>query len=186
VKKKGITLIELLIVMVLMGIVMPVISSIFITGLKTFNQEFTQTELQSNAQTILDEILNDAKNAQAVEETYGTYTTGANTIILRVPTINSAQVIQYEDSSMLFDRIVYYYEVNKIHKVVFADSRSIRFGQNNTNKVLASNILALNFTYDPDVIAPTLVSTTVSNVQEVGKLTRSVSVTGKARLRNHI
>jgi prepilin-type N-terminal cleavage/methylation domain-containing protein len=184
--KKGITLIETLIVMTLLGIVMPVIVSVYITGLKTYNQEFTQTQLQSSAQTILDTILNDTKNAQAVEETFNSHTTGPNTIILRVPAINSSQVIQYEDSQMLFDRIVYYYENNRIHKLVYANPSSTRFSENNTDKILATNILILNFTYDPDPIAPTLITATVSNAESVGKLTRSISVSGKARLRNHI
>lgn len=187
-KKKGLTLIELLIVMVLMSILMPVIVSIYISGIKTFNQELTQTQLQSNAQTILDEIMNDTKNAQAVLETYNGETTNTSTIILRIPAIDASQVIQYNGTDMLFDVIIYKFEGNNIHKIVYSpiESNSVRRAQDGRDKVIASNILNLIFDYDPDPVSPTLVTTTVTNNQAVGIFVRKVTVTSKARLRNHI
>jgi len=185
-QKKGMSLIELMIAMSLLVIISIVIGSIYITGFKTYRQELAQSSIQSNAQTILDSIINDAKNAQSVEETYNTYTSGVNSVILRVPAIDSDKNILYSGSSMLFDRIIYYFEDNAIHKVTYADSSSVRFAQNGLNKTLDNNILKLEFAYDPDILSTTLLTATVSTNQQVGKINRNIALIGKARLRNHL
>lgn len=185
-KKRGVTLIELLLVMMLLAVVLPAIVSVYIYGSKTFTEQLTQSRLQSDAQTLLDEITNDIRNAQSVEDVYGTYTTDSNTIILRVPALDSGQVIQYNGTSQKSDYIIYDFTGTSIHKVIYADPSSIRYPQNNQNKVIANNILMLTFSYDPSVDSATLVQVNVRNNQSVGKVVENFSVTSKARLRNHI
>ncbi len=185
-QKPGISLIELMVVMSLLVIISIVIGSVYISGIKTYRQELAQSSIQSNAQTILDSIINEAKNAQSVEETYSTYVSGTNSVILKVPAIDSNKNIIYSGSAMLFDRIIYYFEDNAIHKVTLADPASARFNQNGLNKTLDNNILVLEFAYDPDILSTTLLTATVSTNQQVGKINRNISLTGRARLRNHL
>ncbi|MDD5693187.1 MAG: prepilin-type N-terminal cleavage/methylation domain-containing protein [Patescibacteria group bacterium] len=184
--KKGVTLVELLIAIALMGTIVIAISTMYIIGFKTFREELAQSQLESNAQTILDEITNDTKNAQSVEETYDSYASGANSIILKTPAIDSNKAIIYSGNSMLFDRIIYYYENNKIHKITFAELSSIRYRENNIDKVIDNKTLQLNFIYDPDAVSATLVTINVSSHQQVGKINRTISLVSKARLRNHL
>ena len=180
------SLIELMIAMSLLVIISIVIGSIYITGFKTYRQELAQSSVQSNAQTILDSIINDAKNAQSVEETYSSYVTANDSVILKIPAIDTNKNIIYAGNSMLFDRVIYYFENDAIHKITYADPLSARFIQNGINKTLDSNILVLNFSYDPDALSATLLTATVSANQQVGKINRNISLTGKARLRNHL
>lgn len=185
--KKGITLVELMIVMVLIAIILPAVSSVYIKGMQTFRTELSQSQLQSDAQTILDEILNDVKNGQSIETSYNNdqFTTGQNSIIIKIPALDSNQNILYTGTNMRFDRVIYYFEGNSIHKVVYADSGSTRYANNGIDKVLAKNVLVLSFSFEP-IDSPTLITVNVSNNTSIGQNERTVSITGQARLRNHI
>ncbi len=185
-KRRGLTLIELLISIALMGTIVIAISSMYIIGFKTFREELAQSQLESNAQTVLDEITNDTKNAQSVEEIYGSYSSGTNSIVLKVPAINSNKDIIYSGNTMLFDRIIYYYENNRIHKITLAEATSSRYKENNIDKIIDNKTLQLTFTYDPNEASATLVTINVSSLQQVGKINRTISLISKARLRNHL
>lgn len=184
--RKGFTIYELLISIAILGTMIIAITNIYIVGLKTFREELASSQLESNAQTILDEITTDAKNAQSAEAAYDVYTSGANSIILKIPAIDNSKNILYSGNTMLFDRIIYYYENDSIHKITIADPASIRYKENNINKTIASKVLELSFSYDPDAVSATLVTIHVTSHQEIGKLDRTISLTSKARLRNHL
>ncbi len=185
-QKKGVTLIELTIVIALLGSIVIVISSVYITGFKTFREELATSRLDSNAQTIIDEITNTAKNAQSAEATYGAYVSGPSSVVLKVPALDDNKNILYTGNEMLFDRVIYFYENNKIHKITFAESNSIRYVENGIDKIIDDKILELSFSYDPDAESATLVTINVSSHQEIGKIERTISLTSKARLRNHL
>jgi len=184
--KKGFTLVELLITISLIAAIAIVISSVFISGYRTFNDEISNARIQSSAQTILDRIITETKNGMLIEATYGTYTTGANTIIIQVPAVNKNKEIQYSGTNMLFDRIIYYYADNTIHRVVYADSSSSRYSYNGIDRTLSKNVLELSFGYDPTPEAATLVTATVTTGDRVNGKTKQITIIGKARLRNHI
>ena len=187
IKRRGITLIELLITMALIGLVLIIITSVYITGYRTFDEELASSAVQSNAQSILDSILLDAKNGMLVEQSYEGKITGTDTIIIRVPAVNTDKEIQYSGTDMLFDRVVYYYTNNEIHKITFSDNpSSIRFSQNGIDKTLNQHVLSLNFTYDPDQTTATLVTATISSNIKVGTRNKHIVISGEARLRNHI
>ena len=184
--KQGITLIELLITIGLIGIILIVITSVYLTGYRTFQEELSSSMVQSNAQTILDALTIDIKNGMLIEQTYDIYTTGPSSIIIRVPTTNSSKQIQYSGTNMLYDRIVYYYQNNEIHKIVFADPTSARYSSSGKDNILDSKILTLGFEYDPDQMTATLVKATISSDIKVGNRNKSITISGEARLRNHI
>lgn len=186
-KKCGITLIELLITMSMIAIIASVITSVYLIGFKTFKEEMASSIVQSNAQTILDAMTTDIKNGLQIEPTYGSYTTSETTIIIRVPAIDSSNNILYESDTMLFDRIIYYYNNNSIHKMIVADPGSSRASRSGFDTVLDANVLVLRFTYEPDASSATFVSATISSdIAVSGNRTRSITITGQARLRNHI
>lgn len=185
-KKHGLTLIELLITIGLIGSILIVITSVYLTGFRTYREELSSSMVQSNAQTILDALATDIKNGMLIEQTYDTYTTGPNSIIIRVPSQNSSKQIQYSGTDMLFDRVIYYYQNNEIHKIVFADPSSTRYSGSGVDKVLDKKILTLGFEYDPDMTAATLVKATISSDIKVGNRNKAITISGIARLRNHI
>lgn len=184
--KPGISLIELIISMTLLVTISGTITSLYLVGFKTFREQLAEAQIESNAQTILDNIVNDAKNAQSVEESYGLYISDPHTVILKVPAIDNDKNILYSGETMLFDRIIYYFQNNAIHKVIFADPASARLSQSGPEKTLDNKILTLNLTYEPDMVSATLLTINIATNQQVGKVSRSISLTGKARLRNHL
>lgn len=186
-RKRGVTLIELLITMSLVAFIAAVITSVYLTGFKTFKEELASSTVQSNAQTILDALTTDIKNGLQIEPSYSTYTTDDDSIIIRIPAIDSNKNILYSGSNMLFDRIIYYYKDNSIHKVIYADPSSSRYSKSGFDTVLDSKILVLRFAYEPDATSATLVTATISSdIKVSNNRTRSITISGQARLRNHI
>ncbi|MEI6266360.1 MAG: type II secretion system protein [bacterium] len=184
--KKGFTLVELLITMSLVAVISLIISNVFISGYRTFNDEISNARIQANSQTILDKIITETKNGMLIEASHNGFTTGTNTIIIQVPAINHDKQIQYSGTSMLFDRIIYFYADSKIHRIVYADPSSTRYNTNGIDKILSTNVLELSFSYDPSAETATLVTATVRTGDRVNGKTKQITLTGKARLRNHI
>jgi prepilin-type N-terminal cleavage/methylation domain-containing protein len=185
-KKRGLTLIELLITIGLIGLVLIVITSVYLVGFRTFREELASSTVQSNAQTILDALVTDIKNGMYIEQTYDTYITSADSIIIRVPAINDEKEIQYSGDDMIYDRIIYYFQNDEIHKIVFADPSSTRYSKTGIDTTLDKNVLALSFEYDPDQNTATLVTVNISSDIKVSNRDKQINITGKARLRNHI
>ncbi len=185
-KKRGFTLIEMMITMSLVVVLSAVISSLYITGFRTFKEQMAIATIQSDGQTILDTMTTDIKNGLSVEPTYLTHVSDANSIIIRVPAVNSQGKIIYSGTNMLVDHIVYYYENKSIHKIVYADPASVRYAKNNVNSTLDNKILILGFSYSPDTTSATLVTVSISSEIKVGTRSEQIQLTGKARLRNHI
>ena len=185
-KKRGVTLIELLITMTMIAAISAVITSVYLTGYKTFTTQLASSTIQSDAQTILDALTTDIKNGILIEESYDSYTSDNDSIIIRVPAIDSGGNIVYSGSNMLFDRIIYYYSGDSIHKIIYADPMSKRYSNSGKDVILDKKILALGFTYEPDATAATLVTITINSEIDLGHYTQTFSITGKARLRNHI
>jgi prepilin-type N-terminal cleavage/methylation domain-containing protein len=185
-KRRGLTLIELLITMGLIGLVLIVITSVYLVGFRTFREELASSTVQSNAQTLLDAMVTDIKNGMYVEQSYDEYLTGPNSIIVRVPATNASKQILYNGADMVYDRVIYYYTGNEIHKIIFANPDSVRYAKHGVDTILDTNILALSFEYDPDQNTATLVTVNISSVIKVSNRDKQINLSGKARLRNHI
>jgi prepilin-type N-terminal cleavage/methylation domain-containing protein len=184
--KTGFTLIELLITMSFIGIISIVITTVYITGFNTYRQELASSIVQSDGQTILDGLLLDVKNGMLIEPAYDSYTTDADTIIIRVPAIDTSKHIIYDGTNMLYDEIIYDYDGTSIHKRIFADPASTRYPKNGIDTILAKNVLELSFTYDPDQSTATLITAIIHSSVKAGNKNRDITLTGQARLRNHI
>ena len=184
--KRGFTLIELLITMTYITLISTIIVTVYIVGYSTFREELASSIVQSDAQTIMDSMTQDIKNGMLIEPAYSSYTTDQDTIIIRVPAIDKNNNIVYSGTDMLYDRIIYNYTNSSIHKIVFADPASSRYPRNGIDAVLDKNILSLAFQYNPNQTTATLVMVTISSEQSAGSIERKITLTGVARLRNHI
>jgi len=192
-KRQGFTLIELLITMSFVGVISIIITTAYVTGYSTFKQELATSVVQSDGQTILDSLMLDIKNGMLIEPpTYSalingnSYTTNANTIIVRVPAVDSNKQIIYSGTNMLFDRMIYSYDGSSIHKIILAEPSSTRYIKNEVDKILDRNVLELSFIYDPDENTATHVTATIHSSIKAGNKQRDITLTGEARLRNHI
>jgi prepilin-type N-terminal cleavage/methylation domain-containing protein len=183
-KKRGVTLIELLVSMILLTIMMVAFTNVYIFGMKTYTEQFIQTKLHSDSQTIIDRITTDVNVAAAIEGSYGSYNTGETTLIIKVPALDVNQNFVYASGTMVYDRFIYYQEGNSLHKLTIASSSSTRYSQNNENKTLTTRLTTLAFAYEPDITSPISVTTTITLSQTAGKINKSATLTGKANLRN--
>jgi prepilin-type N-terminal cleavage/methylation domain-containing protein len=184
-KKKGVTLIEILVAMILMVIMMVAFSNVYIFSMKTYGEQFVQTRLSSEAETLVDRISTDINLAQGVEGTYSTYTTSQTTIILLVPAIDASQNFIYSNGVIASDRIIYYKVGTNLHRIIYAINNSARFSQNGQDAILSKLVTGLTFTYDPDMVSPVKVTTSITVSQKAGKKTQNITVTGKSGLRNN-
>jgi prepilin-type N-terminal cleavage/methylation domain-containing protein len=181
-KKRGFTLIELIITMTFITVIAMTITIAYLSGYTTFNRELASSTVQSDAQSILDSMMLDVKNAMLIETGYSGYTTSESTLILRVPAIDNNNRIIYSGTDMLYDIIIYDYTGTEIHKIVYANDASSRHSRDGIDTILDKNILLLSFEYDPD----TLVTATIKSKADAGKTERAIMITGRARMRNHI
>jgi prepilin-type N-terminal cleavage/methylation domain-containing protein len=192
IQRKGFTLIEMLITLSLLTVLAAVISSLYVTGFRTFKEQMATSIIQSDGQTILDTLTTDIKNGLAIEPQYPSepaaplYHSTDSSIIIRVPAVDNNDKIVYSGTSMVFDHIIYYYSNKSIHKIVYADPLSIRFKRNGVDTILDNKILVLGFSYEPSISSASLVTVTISSEIMVGNRSEQIQIIGKARLRNHL
>lgn len=186
--KKGTTILELLIAIIILAIMMTVFSAIYINGVTSFRNEFTTSQLQSTAQTVIDRMNQDIKSARGIESTYEGYTLSDNTLILRVPAISNddEEYFIYSGGILQFDIFVYYQSSNEIQRVIYANPSSKRYSKNEQVQTLTKNVIGLSFSYDPDIASPARISTTITLSRDIGKLTRQATVTATAKMRNNL
>ena len=186
--KKGTTILELLIAIIILGIMMTVFSAIYINGVTSFRNEFTTSQLQSTAQTVVDRINQDIKSARGTESTYENYTLSDNTLILRLPAISNddQEYFIYSGGMLQFDTYIYYLSENEIQRIIYANPSSKRYSKNEQVQTLTKNVTELVFSYDPDITSPVRISTTITLSRDIGKLTRQAQVTATAKMRNNL
>jgi len=184
--KKGITLIELLIAITLVGTLTIAFSNIYLNCMKQFGMEFAQTQLQTNSQTVLDRIISDIKGAISVETSYNAYTTNQRTIIMKIPSIDSSQNIIYSGDTMLTDYVIYYFQSESIHRKLIANSASSRYPSNGQDKTIMTEVENLNFTYSPAVPSTSEVTVSMTLEKHLGKFNRTITNSSKTKLRNSL
>jgi Tfp pilus assembly protein PilW len=182
--KRGTTLIELLIVIPILAIMVVAFSSIYITSLRNYQNQFTQTNLQTDGQSILDNMLNNIKTAGGVEATNGAYTSGAQTLILELPSIDANQNFVYTANALDYDTYIYYLNGTSLHQLILANAASSRFAENNLNTVLSTQISNLSFTYTPGVANATSVAIGMTLSNPVVNYNDNIVLSGKANMRN--
>lgn len=87
-KPRGMSLIELLIVVAISAIIMIALLSLYIAGQRYFFNEDAKADAIEDSRMPMTWISRDVREALQVVATHGAYTTDANTIVLEVPSID--------------------------------------------------------------------------------------------------
>lgn len=181
------TIIEVLIAISILGIMMLAFTSIYSVGLSRLRDELVQTQLQSEAQVLLDRISTEVTQAQGVEQVYDGVNLSASYLPLKIPAINSSQNIIYNNNSnIIYDHIVYKINGSNLTRMVVADTGSKRYGENNIEKTLSTSVTNLTFTYAPDNVSPTQINISISLSKKAGNRTRTITLQGGAKFRNNL
>ncbi|MCL5093522.1 MAG: prepilin-type N-terminal cleavage/methylation domain-containing protein [Patescibacteria group bacterium] len=149
-KSQGVTLIELLISIAIVGTLLTVLTSLYVMGIRLYQKEFRETNIQSENRILLDRIIKDAKEAIGVELSYDSYVSDTtSTIILKVPAIDADKNIIYDaEGNFAIDRIIYEKLGNNLNRIVIANALSQR---PNANLNISDKITGINFTYTPNI-----------------------------------
>ena len=175
--EKGLSLIELLVSITLLGILLVVFSNIYVAGIKVYQREFRRAKLQNENRIVLDNIVSDIKQSYQVQNS-----STADSVILLIPSIDGNQDILYEPTgSFKLDAIYYSLSGNVIQKVIDPHADSSR--QYKESDVI-DKVTTLDFTYNPDVNSTTQMEINLVTTDTSGKETVTVNNTSKALLRN--
>lgn len=183
--KPGLTLVELLIAAVIMGVIVLFAGSILVGHLKLFNRGSSLINLTSANKIALDEIVNEVRESQSVVNTCtpcGSDATSASVLILRLWPLDSSD--DPVDNGA-YDYILYKRDSSdntKIRKIVYPDASSNRPA---SNKIIGTDTNSLTFTYNnADPSLATNVTIKVKNTAVVNGANQEVEREAKAVLRN--
>lgn len=139
--KRGITLVEIMFSMSVFALVLATALAVFGLSMRNYQQDMARNVANGEVQTGAQYIERDLRNSYAVLASYGSYTTGAHSIVVSAPSYNSSGVI---DST--FDTIAYKVDSsNALVRTTAASAPSLR--KSETSRLLARGVTSLNLTY---------------------------------------
>jgi len=177
----GFTIVELIVVVGLTAVISLFLAYLVGYQYQIYNTQAAQLSVTSDARGMADDIDSYVRQAHRVLSSYLTYTTGSQTLVLQVPSIDSSgQII-----SGTYDTVVFYLSGTDFYRQVFPDASSSRPA---VTKKLASGIDTANFSLaynSADVTGATQVTSNIALVQTVGGQTKSITFSSQADLRNY-
>jgi len=174
--RDGFTLIELVTGVAVIGLLSVVLSAIVVTSQRSAALEKTRADLAVENRRLVDETMRNVKNARSVMSSasvLGTnYTTGAQTLILELPAIDSNQTI----IDNVFDYQVFRITGNTYEFIQDAGAGSNR--QDTSSRLFSERVSSGTFTYY-DATGNVLVGN-YQNTQSVG-ISSTLSQTVRGR-----
>jgi prepilin-type N-terminal cleavage/methylation domain-containing protein len=139
----GFSLMESLISLTILALMFGAILSLYTHGQKTFINESAQAEAIEQSRYPLAWITRDVKMAAAIEASWGSYATSADTLILKVPSVDANGIII--DLAAHSDRVIYRVQNDRLFRIVDAeDGVSARIDR---SRVLADGMAPIAFVY---------------------------------------
>jgi Tfp pilus assembly protein PilW len=137
-----------------MAFILAAIVSLYVAGRQSFTMGTASADVHRSARIGMDWMAKEIKSAAQVETSRTisgtTYTSGANVLVLKVPSIDASKDVIDSDSDGnpdYYDYIVYHLkatDLTKLERIVGADSQSYRPSDTRT---IASDINSLTFGY---------------------------------------
>lgn len=176
---KGMSLVEILTTLAIFSLIVVITSIFYVNALRTYNEEFVETDLRTNTQTAIGRVANDIKRATGCLENYDIYsatTTPESLLILKVPGIDSGGNTIYTGGEIIvFDYIIYRFDGNNLIRIVLPDASSNRQSENG---VILTNIISGSFSYKP--VNPPVTWAEINEVNisiSVSKVVRGKTIT---------
>ncbi|MBI4049545.1 MAG: four helix bundle protein [Candidatus Doudnabacteria bacterium] len=175
----GFTLIEIIVVVAMFAMTMLILADLFVGQNQIYRTQTAELNVTSDARVALDEVDAAVRAADVVAGSFGSFTTGPQTLVLQIPAINASNQI----IAATYDYMVYYLNGTNFFRQIIPNAASSRSAQ---TKKLASNVTGLLFSYDnADLAAVKQVATDVTVQETASRYTRSITLSSKSKLRNN-
>lgn len=145
-RERGFTLIEVLIGLIVMSVVFLAVLELFSKGQGYFINQNAQVDILEDTRYPLAWIARDVKTAVGVAATWGSYASSADTLVLKVPSVDSNALII--DISAHFDYIVYHLSNGKFQRIY--DGKAGVSARPDSSRYLGDNVTAVAVTYYDD------------------------------------
>ena len=142
---KGLTLIELLIVVAISAVIMIALLSLYMEGQKYFFNENAKADTIEDSRFPMTWISRDVREALQVVAGHGSYSTDTNTIVLEVPPIDpiTGSLTTGSPDYIIYRRNPTYPE--RLERIIVAESGT--GGRQNRTRVMADAVNAFVLTY---------------------------------------
>ena len=183
--KKGLSIVELIAALGILGFMAILVATVFLTHYKIFSNQNSSIDAATQNKIALEEIVNEIRESQGVAVTCcsPTETTTATVLVLQLWPLNSSA--EPFDNGANYDYIIYKRDTTdntKFIKKIVPTAGSTRQA---LTKTIATNINALDFTYDAAAPATTVVTISIdTQARSMFGKTFTVSNNEKALLRN--
>lgn len=186
-KKRGLTLVELLISIAVLGVILGAVATLFSAAIKNYQVSSAQTVLQRETNTAIDSITRDIKQSIKIAESYNGTERDEHTLILSLPSIDEDENFIYDGSTVEKDYIIYYLDGTNLHKVISANSNSERYQEDATDRIILKNISSLTFSYTPNSpgAETTQVNIETNIAKTISKTSISIDIDSTAIKRNY-
>ncbi len=185
--QKGFTIIEMTIAVVILGIIVVVISDMYLKGTISSKTEMARSKLQIEEKNALEGITNNVTLSTKIDSDYGSgaYTGGQQTLILDLPAIDSGNNFLYSGSQKVHDYIIYYLSGSDLHKLVYSSDPDSRLhSEDGSDQILLSDVKSLSFTYDAALPNSVTVTTNLIIQDTAQNPPQEVNMSSKAMRRN--
>ncbi len=144
--RRGFTLIELIIVMIILSLVMAAVLQLYVKGQTTFINQTADVDLQEDVRNPLAWLGRDVRSAVGVVSSWGSYTTSASVLVLKIPAIASDGTLVDPDAS--FDYAIYRMANGKLQRVL--DALAGVSARSDSSRTLGDNVTAFLVSYLDD------------------------------------
>ncbi len=143
-KPRGMTLIELLIVVAISAIIMIALLSLYVAGQRYFFNEDAKADAIEDSRMPMTWISRDVREALQVVASHGSFTTDANTIVLEVPSVDPAtgSLMTGSQDYIIYRRNPSYPE--RLERIIEAAAGT---GRQNAKRVMADAVNAFGLIY---------------------------------------
>jgi len=177
--QKGLTLIEVIISLGLLGFISVLIIGIYLSQNSLYKSQSLELKVNQEARSALDTIDSQIRLGNRVTATFGTFSTGPEALILKIQSINAQQQL----IGGIYDYAVVYKLGADLFLEIHPDATSSR---KTLVTKLASGVNTVSFTYNnADLNLVTEVSTALSLTHTNSGYNRSINASSRAKLRNY-
>ncbi len=185
----GLTLVELCIAAAISLIAMVAILSMFIASSKIGVESYLRNRASGEARKVIDRLTTDARSAVGIDSSFGSYTAGAATLILKVPAVDDDGLPVDMDSK--YDRIIYHQDsdnATELKRIVVPDASSARDAETRVIGSSANPRVSVSGTYSvqPDALGAFVIHYEFTSVQSRGDKEYERPLAGSIRLRNKV